>query len=561
MKKILLLVLLATQLHGAASSTGESLYAKVERLSKMFAGTPLQRQQAVEEISRNRGLLPTLQQLANNERGNTPPGPQLLAQAVISRYGAESAASSGSATSSTPSQSSAIDPKDRFWIFKAAIAGNAGALETHKASITKEALQAQNSSGQNPLQVAIVNGHLPVVKKLIELGASVEDRSGAIDDNLVNPGNDTALGIALKELRRPSKRELRTSDDREAKPSNNKLIEIVEYLLADPGYSDGPNADPNAKNNAQATPLHLLSGFLYEQLVPRDKQGKVRAIDINEQARPDLALAAQLLVNAGNRRGGPIGIDAQDMFGNTPLHWTAIHGYYDLTNFLLKNGANPNSLNDQQQSALMKASQSGFLKIMKLLIDNGANVNARDTVKGRTPLHWAQRMREGGRLKRGDQMTKERALDVAKLLIQHGANPNIKDNPWTNPETRETIPGRSVIEWAELTSPWPAAYNYELQLYRNAGTEGGTHAGASSSTFSGASSSAAQSSRSGKGWWQSLAPAYIINALSEAYKKNNTLLEQIMQVAVDNTEAMRSYTDAVASGDRLAVEFRNVSGM
>ncbi len=59
---------------------------------------------------------------------------------------------------------------------------------------------------------------------------------------------------------------------------------------------------------------------------------------------------------------------------------------------------------------------SGSIKEMRKLIEEGADVNARDN-KGYTPLHWALRIHSDNE-----------AIEAAELLIVKGADMNAKDN-------------------------------------------------------------------------------------------------------------------------------------
>ena len=56
---------------------------------------------------------------------------------------------------------------------------------------------------------------------------------------------------------------------------------------------------------------------------------------------------------------------------------------------LLDAHADPNSPNQDNQTALMLASSLGSLKIAELLISHGANVNAVESFRGQTALMWA----------------------------------------------------------------------------------------------------------------------------------------------------------------------------
>lgn len=79
----------------------------------------------------------------------------------------------------------------------------------------------------------------------------------------------------------------------------------------------------------------------------------------------------------------------------------------------IRNGADVNYRSPYDSiSALMYASQEGHLDIVKVLVYNGANPNARP-YNGVTPLIAAATTNQ---------------VDVADYLIQHGANVNVKDN-------------------------------------------------------------------------------------------------------------------------------------
>ncbi|CAL1537872.1 unnamed protein product, partial [Lymnaea stagnalis] len=79
---------------------------------------------------------------------------------------------------------------------------------------------------------------------------------------------------------------------------------------------------------------------------------------------------------------------------------------------LLKHGANVNATTEDGRTALIVGSVLGGAKdILKLLIDNGADINARDTNVG-AALHWAVS---------GDQ------TENVKLLLELGADVNVTD--------------------------------------------------------------------------------------------------------------------------------------
>lgn len=249
----------------------------------------------------------------------------------------------------------------------------------------------------------------------------------------LHSGGNTPLHEALKKLR---------------EKGGQNYVDIARALI------DNKNIDASITNDAQATPLHMLAGFVSAQN-PNYPQAEKKGIvqNNNETSRTDLAAIADELI----RRRKP-NLDAKDESGRTPLHWAAIQGFPELVGILIARGATVDARDNQGRTPLMKAAQKGYLKIMQQLIDAGANVNLQDGNKGRTALHWIQRMREGATVKGGNQMTKEHALQAVDLLLKAGANPTLKDKV-----TEDNPIARSAIDWAQLKSPW-SGENKELNL-------------------------------------------------------------------------------------------------
>ncbi|KAL3481691.1 ankyrin repeat-containing domain protein [Aspergillus californicus] len=138
--------------------------------------------------------------------------------------------------------------------------------------------------------------------------------------------------------------------------------------------------------------------------------------------------------------------------GKTALFLTVANDSKEMTEFLLENGANPNSMTEDSRSLLGLAVVSEFMEItvmllskgtenfaiVQLLLDHGANVNAVDE-HGLTPLHISvsNRRRRITRLllERGARVdaryhdgctalliaTRKRSR-LMRLLVQHGAD-------------------------------------------------------------------------------------------------------------------------------------------
>lgn len=126
-----------------------------------------------------------------------------------------------------------------------------------------------------------------------------------------------------------------------------------------------------------------------------------------------LYLAAGVDINARNTE-----------CGNTPLYAAAENGQWDVAQFLLDNGAGPNIANNRGRTPLLSAVEQGIDKksescdprakrLIQSLLDKNANINAKDSKTGATPLFAAI---EGG------------DADVIKVFLSKGANVNAKND-------------------------------------------------------------------------------------------------------------------------------------
>jgi ankyrin repeat protein len=110
----------------------------------------------------------------------------------------------------------------------------------------------------------------------------------------------------------------------------------------------------------------------------------------------DLATAERLL-----REGADP--NATNEYGVTPLALACTNGSAPMVEKLLAAGANPS------ETALMTCSWTGNAETIKLLLDRGANPNAKETGRGQTALMWA---------------LDQKHPDAARALIEHGADVN-----------------------------------------------------------------------------------------------------------------------------------------
>ena len=102
-----------------------------------------------------------------------------------------------------------------------------------------------------------------------------------------------------------------------------------------------------------------------------------------------------------------------DLFGMTPLVWSAGKGHIKVANLLINSGVNIDAPERMfGKTALMFSIEKDQIKSVNFLIEKGTNVETRDKV-GYTALMWA---------------TMKNNVDAIKILLKNGANPNAKVN-------------------------------------------------------------------------------------------------------------------------------------
>ena len=108
-----------------------------------------------------------------------------------------------------------------------------------------------------------------------------------------------------------------------------------------------------------------------------------------------------LLIAAGAR------VDRANDLSITPLALASENGHAAIVERLLARGANPNTASDSGVTPLMRAARTGNVAIVRALLPRKANVNAAETERQQTALMWA---------------TAQRHPDVVKVLLENGAD-------------------------------------------------------------------------------------------------------------------------------------------
>lgn len=114
------------------------------------------------------------------------------------------------------------------------------------------------------------------------------------------------------------------------------------------------------------------------------------------------------LIDAGAK------VNVKNTYGATPLRQAAVTGDAAVVEKLLAAGAKVDEPGPDGETALMVATRGKGVKAAKLLIEHGANVNAREQWKGQTALIYA---------------AAESQPEMIELLLENGADPNAQSKP------------------------------------------------------------------------------------------------------------------------------------
>src|SRR5262245_53713108 len=184
------------------------------------------------------------------------------------------------------------------------------------------------------------------------------------------------------------------------------LFVVSLMVLAAPAGADARLADAAMKRDTAAVRA------LLQQKVDVNAPGKDGTPALHWVIRVDDLETAQLLIRAG------ADVKFADRYGVTPLYLACANGNAATIKLLLDAGADPNTVDPTGETALMTAARLGNLDSVKMLLGGGATVDTADPTYKQTALMIAVR---------------EDHADVARLLVERGANVNAKTRTGQTP--------------------------------------------------------------------------------------------------------------------------------
>ena len=319
---------------------------------------------------------------------------------------------------------------------------------------------------QMPPTGALPPAQIDTIRRWIEQGAEWPD---ALANEADLPPLDTKAVAAVEALRKGDRSSFMKFVSEDPKLLNARGPEGSTPFMYAVLYSDSSTleqllkigADPNRANDAKATALMWAALDLAKTRVLVAHGAKVNAVS------GDFRTA--LIVAAGRPGAGPLvqflldhGADPNVAPGSSPLIEAAIAGDADTVQRLLADGAatknvagvvmiaaaragcsrcvellaSTNLESPEYTQALGILSYLGNIKLVRLALDHGADVNAFD-LRGRTPLMYAA-------------VSDFQPLDVVESLIEHGADMNAKSRYKDSGDA-----GRTPLDLARLRGNTP----------------------------------------------------------------------------------------------------------
>jgi len=292
--------------------------------------------------------------------------------------------------------------------------------------------ELDTTTGWSALHLAASRGSYDIVKLLIDRGANINlQELGDQDSPLhiaINNGRQNLIMLLCSYSHINVNIQNKNGDTGLHCAVDQGLDKVVEMLLK-------ANADPNIKDYVgQETPIIRT---IIEKPVNMYKiteillahGADINAVDINGETalhkiceQSEFELAQYLLSKGANPNIGTKG--DKNNRGRTPLHLVSQRGQDQIAKLLIQHGAIINSVVGNGRTPLHYASNMGHLAVVTLLLENGADYNAREYNTKRTALYWAMKKKFKAVVDKIEEYIRAESLLSQK---QDHANPNSDD--------------------------------------------------------------------------------------------------------------------------------------
>jgi uncharacterized protein len=276
-----------------------------------------------------------------------------------------------------------------------------------------------NRDGATPLWLASENGSAAMIEKLIEAGADPNERRAGTGDTpmmmAARNGNISALNVLLDHKANPNLKENLRGTTALMWAAEQVHPEAVKVLLAH-------GADFNAATEPDTRNSRLNIAPTVQQRIEQDVTFGARRPG---RARAGATGAAADAFTADDFEAYFRGSQVKDGGGLTPLIYAAREGCLECVQSLIEAGANVNQVTNYGWTPLLTATQNRHYKLASYLLEKGANPNLANK-GGWAPLYLATDNRN---IESGDYPVRKPDMDhleFIKLLIDKGANVNAR---------------------------------------------------------------------------------------------------------------------------------------
>jgi hypothetical protein len=161
------------------------------------------------------------------------------------------------------------------------------------------------------------------------------------------------------------------------KAANPKTIEDILWIMAKAGHTQLVAPLMNL-SKVTRTCIHL------QPIMMNVKLGRWRETQLHHCAKNGFTTSVKRLLSIRN-----INVNVKDdASGATPLHYAAENGHIEIVRLLLQNGAEVNARSINGYTPLHDAAENGHVDILHLLVENGVDLEAQSN-NGERALHWA----------------------------------------------------------------------------------------------------------------------------------------------------------------------------
>ena len=304
-------------------------------------------------------------------------------------------------------------------------------------------VDVQDGNGNTALHLAAFEGHNYIAKELLKAGAdyNIQNNAGKVPNDIanfwmnktiedlleqnekevsleINFDRKTMLHFAaksgnvpyLKKLLENSDNNVNATDMYGLTPLHDASNGRIAQVLIDHGadlYADHTDGGGQPIYSAASRGSIEIVQILLDKGVQVDTKDTEKITPLMLAARNGHTRLSKFLLDKGAN------VKARTELNFTALHFACENGHLKTARLLLENGAEIEARNFNNFTALHEASNyRGYSELVKLLLSKGADIETKD-ITGGTPLFRAA--------DNGD-------INTVKVLVQSGANVNAKNN-------------------------------------------------------------------------------------------------------------------------------------